>query len=39
MEPVMPTLNFQIETAPADNIGPPFFLQAETSERRHFWDT
>ena len=40
MAPVMRTnVNFQIETGPADNIRPPFFLPAETSERRHFSGT
>jgi len=29
-------VDFQLEIAPADGIRLPFFLEAETSERRRF---
>jgi hypothetical protein len=37
MAPVVRTnADFQIEIVPADGIRLPFFLEAETSERRRF---
>jgi len=37
MAPVMRTnVDFPIEIVPADGIRLPFFLEAETSERRRF---